>query len=140
MICLSCDSANIRDIRVKCEGKIKDELLDVIANKMVCDDCGESFLNEEQMSSFRRILADAYRQKHGLLTSSEIKAYRKKLGLNQIDFARLIGAGDSSIKRWESNRVQDKVYDMIIRSRCDPSYISDNIVNNLEEMAVEDEY
>ena len=140
MICLSCDSTNIKDKRVKCEGRIKDELLDVVANKMVCEDCGESFLNEEQMASFRRILADAYRQKHDLLTSSDIKSYRKSLGLNQIDFARLIGAGDSSVKRWESNRIQDKVYDMIIRSRCDPSYISDNIVKNLESIAVEDKY
>ena len=52
----------------------------------------------------------------------------------------MLGAGDSSVKRWETNRVQDKVYDLIIRSRCDPSYISDNIVKNMEDLAVKDEY
>ncbi|MBI2601866.1 MAG: DUF4065 domain-containing protein [Deltaproteobacteria bacterium] len=140
MICLSCDSKNIRPRKIKCEGEIKGERVETISEKTVCDDCGESFLTEIQMAEFRRDLADSYRTSHELLTSKQIKEYRNRLGLNQIDFARMIGAGDSSVKRWESNRVQDRVYDTIIRARCDPSYMSDNIVINMEDLATEDEY
>lgn len=140
MICLSCDSQNIEKKRVKSKATFKGDHIETISEKMLCKDCGESFLTEPQMSQFRRNLADAYREKNGLLKSEDIKNYRKKLGVSQIEFARMIGAGDSSVKRWETNRVQDRVYDMIIRSRCDPSYISDNIVKNMEDLAIEDEH
>lgn len=42
---------------------------------------------------------NAYRVKHGLLTSGEIVAIRESYGLSQVDLARLLGWGEATISR-----------------------------------------
>lgn len=65
---------------------------------------------------------NAYRIKHGLLTSCEIVAIRKKYGLSQIELARLLGWGEATISRYESNAIQDEFYDKILRLITDNSF------------------
>lgn len=50
---------------------------------------------------------NAYRVKHGLLTSDEIVAIRESYGLSQVDLARLLGWGEATISRYESKAIQD---------------------------------
>ena len=58
---------------------------------------------------------NAYRIKHGLLTSDEIVAIRESYGLSQVDLARLLGWGEATISRYESNSIQDEAYDTMLR-------------------------
>lgn len=58
---------------------------------------------------------NAYRIKHGLLTSDEIVAIRESYGLSQVDLARLLGWGESTISRYESKAIQDEAYDTMLR-------------------------
>ena len=58
---------------------------------------------------------NAYRIKHGLLTSHEIVAIRENYGLSQVDFARLLGWGEATISRYESKAIQDEAYDTMLR-------------------------
>jgi len=58
---------------------------------------------------------NAYRRKHGLLTSDEIVEIRKRYGLSQADLARLLGWGEITISRYESKAIQDEAYDNILR-------------------------
>ena len=60
------------------------------------------------MAEFGRLLADKYRQDHGLLTSVEIRSRRKRLGMTQEEFARHLGVGIASVKRWEMGKIQDQ--------------------------------
>jgi DNA-binding XRE family transcriptional regulator/uncharacterized phage-associated protein len=76
-------------------------------------------MTTEQMNSFRKISADSYREKHALLTSSQIIAYREELGMSQSAFARYLSVGEASIKRWETYYVQDTSQDELIRLKCD---------------------
>ncbi len=69
---------------------------------------------------------NAYRVKHGLLTSAEIVAIRESYGLSQVDLARLLGWGEVTISRYESKAIQDEVYDTMLR------LIKDNPLQALE--------
>lgn len=69
---------------------------------------------------------NAYRVKHGLLTSDEIVAIRESYGLSQVDLARLLGWGEATISRYESKAIQDEAYDTML---C---LIKDNPLRTLE--------
>ena len=69
---------------------------------------------------------NAYRVKHGLLTSGEIVAIRESYGLSQVDLARLLGWGEATISRYESKGIQDEAYDTMLR------LIKDNPLQALE--------
>ena len=69
---------------------------------------------------------NAYRVKHGLLTSDEIVAIRESYGLSQVDLARLLGWGEATISRYESKDIQDEAYDTMLR------FIKDNPLKALE--------
>ena len=69
---------------------------------------------------------NAYRIKHGLLTSDEIVAIRESYGLSQVDLARLLGWGEATISRYESKAIQDDAYDTMLR------LIKDNPLQALE--------
>ncbi len=69
---------------------------------------------------------NAYRVKHGLLTSNEIVAIRESYGLSQVDLARLLGWGEATISRYESKAIQDEAYDTMLR------LIKDNPLQALE--------
>lgn len=69
---------------------------------------------------------NAYREKHGLLTSDKIVAIRESYGLSQVDLARLLGWGEATISRYESKAIQDEAYDTMLR------FIKDNPLQALE--------
>lgn len=58
---------------------------------------------------------NAYRVKHGLLTSDEIVAIRMNYSLSQVDLSRLLGWGEATISRYESKSIQDEAYDTMLR-------------------------
>lgn len=62
---------------------------------------------------------NAYRKKHGLLTSDEIVNIRKKFDLNQVELAKMMGFGEATISRYESKAIQDESYDLLLRMVSD---------------------
>ncbi len=58
---------------------------------------------------------NAYGVKNGLLTSDEIVAIRESYGFSQVDLAKLLGWGESTISRYESKAIQDEAYDIMLR-------------------------
>ncbi len=69
---------------------------------------------------------NAYREKHGLLTSNEIVKIREGYGLSQVELARMLGWGEATVSRYESNSIQDDAYDTMLR------IIKDNPLQALE--------
>ena len=129
MKCLKCDKTEFTEQKVRFNPDIKGETLEVIAPCMVCDNCQTQLMTTEQMSILRRVSADKYKEKHNLLTSSQIIEYREKLGMSQAEFARYIGSGEASIKRWETYYIQDESQDQLLRLKCDDAAAKMNILN-----------
>ena len=116
MICLQCDNQEFVHKPVAViEQVLRGETFKVETPAMACAKCGWITVTAEQVNELRRSTADAYKKAHGLLTSDDIKTYRKTFDMNQPEFAELVNVGVASVKRWETWLVQDKSSDDLIR-------------------------
>lgn len=115
MKCLNCDSNKFEEENYQFTPEIKGEEVEVVVLAIVCTKCLQPFMNDEQMSQLRKAAADAYRKKHGLLTSEEIINFRNLFGMSQASFADYLKVGEARIKRWETYFVQDVGQDEHIR-------------------------
>lgn len=122
MECLKCDNTKMEMKKVRFNPEVKGVNVDVIVDALVCAKCHSPVMDPSMMNTLRSAAADKYREINGLLTSSEIREYRKNLGLSQTAFARYLNVGEASIKRWETYYVQDAVQDEHIRLKCDKVY------------------
>jgi putative zinc finger/helix-turn-helix YgiT family protein len=119
MICFKCGGEEFATQTAIIRQEFRDEQLDVSATVCVCSACGWQTLKPGQTDELRKLTADAYRQKHGLLTSTEIVSRRTRLGMSQRQFAAFLRVGEASVKRWETWQVQDESSDELIRMKCD---------------------
>jgi putative zinc finger/helix-turn-helix YgiT family protein len=77
---------------------------------------------------------EAYRIKHGLLTSSEIVAIRNMYGFNQKELADLLGWGAVTISRYETKHIQDETYDRALRMVKDnPSFVLEELTKRKDD-------
>jgi len=81
-----------------------------------CAECGYELILPHQSRQNDARIRDARREASGLLTSSRIKAIRKKLGVSQHHMAALIGCGKNSFSKYERGEVtQSAAMDKLLR-------------------------
>jgi putative zinc finger/helix-turn-helix YgiT family protein len=119
LVCLQCEATAFEAAEGDVSQEFRNETFAVRTPVMRCTNCGWQTLGPGQLDDLRIRTADAYRRKHTLLTSEEIRGRRGRLGMSQRDFARHIGVGPASIPRWESWQVQERIYDDKIRQETD---------------------
>lgn len=95
--------------------EFRNETLKVNIEQYKCTECGFEGGTPDQVSKIQSLIADAYREKVNLLTSSVIRSMRKMLGMSQKQFSVKLNIGIASIKRWETGVIQSKSMDNIIR-------------------------
>lgn len=120
--CLHCDEANLEPRRVTLQGNIRNETYTVMMQGLACPNCDYSTIDGAAMPEYRRLLADQYRAKHGLLTSEQIRERRRRLEMSQEVFAQHLGVGVASVKRWEMGKIQDERSNALILERTGPVY------------------
>jgi putative zinc finger/helix-turn-helix YgiT family protein len=117
ILCINCAKADLDKARVQLSGEVRKYPYTVEMEGLKCPNCGYSTVDSQSMAELGRLAADEYRRAHGLLTSDEIVALREYFDESQEAFAKRVGVGSASIKRWELGKIQDKVYDDLIRER-----------------------
>ena len=122
--CIQCAQADLQPKTVQLPGTIRSENYTAEMQGLECPNCGYKTIEGATMPEYGRLLADKYRAAHGLLTSDEIRARRRRLGMSQAKFAQYVGVGLASIKRWEMGRIQDKHHNEIIKEKTDPEPLS----------------
>jgi len=116
MICLKCENEEfVLKPDAVVEQEFRGETFNVVSPVMECTQCGWQSLAEGQMDELGRRTSDAYREKHNLLTSQQIKGFRTALNMSQQEFAAFLRVGVASVKRWENWQVQDPSSDELIR-------------------------
>lgn len=100
-------------------GDVRGEQFTVAVEATVCDRCGFQVLTEEQAAAYTAKISDAYRERHGLLTSEDLKRIRGRLKMSQKEFARYLKVGIASVKRWEAGLIQDEAMDELVRLKKD---------------------
>jgi putative zinc finger/helix-turn-helix YgiT family protein len=127
MKCFQCGKGRLLTKSVDIEGDVRGEPMTVRAETDVCGRCGFQFLSNAQSAAYGIAVADAYRKRHSLLTSKELKAIRKTLAMSQRDFAEFLGVGVASVKRWEAGLIQDQAMDKLIRLATDLGAARNNV-------------
>jgi putative zinc finger/helix-turn-helix YgiT family protein len=113
---------------VEMTAHVRGENIPVRAEAMVCNRCGFQVLTDEQSNAYTIASADAYRKKHNLLTTEELKAIRKRLGMSFRTFAKYLRVSEASPKRWEAGLVQDEAMDELIRLKTDLATARKNLM------------
>jgi len=86
------------------------------ASHLRCPKCREVVLRLDEVRHLNQAGLDIYRRKYGLLSSGEIRSFRERLGLTQVELGRLLRLGSNTISRWESGRnVQTAAMDVLLR-------------------------
>jgi putative zinc finger/helix-turn-helix YgiT family protein len=120
MTCFECQCGSLMPAEVSMTGTRQGESFTVRLQGFRCEACGFETVDSEQSGEFTRLVSDAYRTSHRLLTGKEIRACRAQLGMSQQEFATYLGTGSASVKRWEIGQIQDKAMDELIRLKTDP--------------------
>ena len=130
MVCFECGQGSLVSGDMDLVGERNGESFVVRMEGLKCDRCGFQTIDSGQSSEFTRLVSDAYRESHGLLTGAEIRARRMQLDMTQQQFAEYLGPGIASVKRWEAGQIQDKAMDELMRLKTDPVAAR----HNLEEL------
>jgi putative zinc finger/helix-turn-helix YgiT family protein len=119
MKCFECHQGKLTNGIADLAGEVRGQRFKVRSEAMTCNRCGAHVLNDEQSAAYTVAISDAYRVKHGMLTSSDLRDARARLGLSHAAFARFLEVGVASVKRWEAGLIQDEANDRLIRLRTD---------------------
>lgn len=119
MDCPICNKVHTLEQRKRLtQSIVKDETVDHDEIYFSCpfgDEDENEFVSAGLMDENLLRARDSYREKKGLLTSTEIANIRSNYGLSQSDFSALLGWGDVTVTRYESKTIQDETYDNIMR-------------------------
>jgi len=114
--CKYCKSTDIAHHEAQETLTYKGHDLKVLMEYSVCNACGREFVPKQQISRNDAQVRDAKKQVDGLLTSTEIKAARVKLGLTQEQASAIFGGGQNAFSKYERAEVsQSAAMDKLIR-------------------------
>lgn len=83
---------------------------------MICSACGAAYSTPRQFDRSIELGVASFQESNGLLTATEIKGNRKRLGWTQQELATAANVGIASVKRWERGRqVQTAANDKALR-------------------------
>lgn len=81
-----------------------------------CASCGEEVYRPGMMDAVMRRATAKIREEDGLLTPEQVRGVRRKYGLTQPEFERLLGVGANTLVRWERGTVpQGSAADSLLR-------------------------
>lgn len=129
MKCFQCKRGKMVSQVTEMKAHIRGEEVAVSTEALVCRRCGLQVLTDEQSKAYTIASADAYRRKHNLLTTKELKEARKRLGMSFREFAEYLKVSEASPKRWEAGLVQDEAMDELIRLKTDLSTARKNVAD-----------
>ena len=69
-------------------------------------ECGEGFLNSDDMEYTNAAFRELKRQVDGILSADEVKVIRTRLGLSQREAGSIIGGGIQAFYKYESGKAE----------------------------------
>jgi len=108
MKCVDCRKGRMQRKRVKVPHEIRGVRFEVEDEVNVCSHCGFITIPLDHAAEHGRLVDETYRRLEGILSAEEIRAARERLNMSQREFARYLGVGEASVKRWEKGVLPDK--------------------------------
>lgn len=113
--CPICEEGNLSERVGKNRVDYKGSVTELDSHFSVCDSCGSEQANAQQVRMNKRYMVAFKKQVDGLLTGSEVKSVREKLGLTQLDAAKIFGGGPVAFSKYEADDVtQSEAMDKLL--------------------------
>ena len=133
--CPLCDKIHSIEIRKRItKGLIKNQTIEYEEIFYYCENEDDEFTPGDVLDGNLLRARDAYRIKHGLLTSSELKEIRREFTLTQREFSNILGWGDITIQRYEKKSIQDETYDKIMRMFYENPIFAMELIDKRKEL------
>ena len=129
--CPKCNSL-LEQRKLKKQKSFRGEEIEYEMDAFVCPECGLEAGTAKSAGDLQCAIADAYREKAGLLTGEKIKSLRRAKGLTQQDLSNELKVGIASIKRWETGNIQSFSMDHALRSYLQSNNCTDTYTGNRE--------
>jgi len=117
--------------------KVKEKEYTLNVKIAYCAVCDEELYLPHVSDETQKAFLNAYRVDHQLLTVDEMIEIRKKIGLNQRDFSRLLGFGEITISRYELGSLPNKNNSSRIKKSLDKKYLEEKYEENKSLMSIE---
>jgi putative zinc finger/helix-turn-helix YgiT family protein len=92
----------------------------VSARIRVCCQCGQVLFDRNLDSKNLQAAYDLYRQRHNIISPSELRAMRERYGLSQRSLGALLGWGEVTIHRYEQGSLPDDAHNQVLQFIEDP--------------------
>lgn len=137
--CFNCDEEmHVQEEPRKQLLVVRGEPIEFEVPVLICSGCGNTVFDPDYDGRVLRTAHDIYRERHGMLTSSDIEKLRGRYGLSQRALARMLGWGEITIQRYEKGAIQDRAHDEVLRSLMDPRRVLELIAKG-SDLLTEDE-
>ena len=113
---------------------VNKEAFEVPVNYFACQRCGESFQTMEMDDSLA-LARDLYRDKHGMVRPTQLTAWRKSLGLSQVELAAVLGWGVATVSRYENGKLQSDAHDKAMRMAMRSAETAMELVRTAADLA-----
>lgn len=104
--CKLCESSDSSLKSIALTEKVKGVEITIQVDRAWCEKCQSD--PQKLKKAISTLFNNAYREKEGLISTESIRQIRKTIGLNQRDFARLIGLGEITVARYESGFIPSR--------------------------------
>lgn len=132
LFCNNCDDYKEFSIIEKDDVyEVKGTNIEIKAKVSICNCCGEELFNEEIDEENFEIAYLLYRQKEGILLTSEIKSIREMYGLTQRSFSKLLRWSEITMHRYEMGAMPDKAHNNTLMLLKNPENMITILNNNL---------
>lgn len=132
---LLCNHEKVRFIEREEVFPVKGESVRIMARVKVCCECGQELLDDEEDANLLKAYA-LYKERHGLLSSDEIRAIRERYGIGQRTLAALAGCTQASIVRYEKGAVQSEAHNTILSLLAEPEGMRSALERKRAELSV----
>jgi putative zinc finger/helix-turn-helix YgiT family protein len=123
-LCAKCLRECVPIIVAKRESfPVRGEDVEVDACVGVCPECGEEVSVERLDDEALKSAFVVYRERHRLLSPSDMKTIRAQYNLGQRAFSLLLGWGELTLHRYESGSLQDSAHDAQMRMASTPANV-----------------
>lgn len=93
----------------------------------ICSACNLPSFDQQTQEALEKKAKQQFIENHGLLSSGEIKEFRKRLKMTRDQFGEYLHVLPLSIYMWEKRgRIQNKSSDELIRLKCNPTYLAEH--------------
>ena len=114
--CPICGEGTLTGQKGKNNVEYKGHIAELEVHYSVCDVCKSEQADATQLRANKRLMNAFKKKVDGLLSGSEVKALRVKLGLSQAEASLIFGGGPIAFSKYESDDVaQSEAMDKLLR-------------------------